>query len=60
MHLTKQHKTLAEYAEVDGDLQPVKKPAVTPIYIRKSEFEVNGELPMCFDIAINPVYAEGK
>jgi len=58
MSLTKTHKTLAEYAQLDGDLQPVKKPALSPIYIRKSEFEVNGELPTHFDIAINPVYAE--
>ena len=58
MHLTKIHNTLATYEEVDGDLQPVKKPAVSAIYLRKKEWEVNGELPMSLDIAFNPVYAE--
>jgi hypothetical protein len=60
MQLLKEHKTLAEYAELDAELQPVKKPAVSPIYIRKGQFEVNGELPMHFNIVLTPTYAKGK
>lgn len=56
MQLVKEHKTLAEYAQLDGELQPVKKPALSPIYIRKSEFEVDGALPKHFDIVLTPAY----
>jgi hypothetical protein len=59
MSLVKINKTLVEYAELDGDLQPVRKPALSPIYIRKGEFEVNGELPMNFQVTLTPSYAEG-
>jgi hypothetical protein len=60
MQLVKINKTLVEYAELDGDLQPVRKPVLSPIYIRKGEWEVNGELPMNFTVVLTPAYAESK
>ena len=58
MSLVKENKTLVEYAELDGDLQPVRKPCLSPIYIRKGQFEVNGELPMHFTVVLTPSYSE--
>lgn len=60
MSLTKIHKTLAEYSMLDGDLKPLSKPLVSPIYVRKSEFEVNGDLPMNFTVVLTPAYANEK
>jgi hypothetical protein len=39
MKLTKLHKVLASYEEVDDTDTPVKKPRVSAVYLRQSNFE---------------------
>jgi hypothetical protein len=51
MRLVKEHKTLVEYAECDLQGVPVKKPFLSPIYIRK-----NGEtLPAAYTVSLTPL-----
>ena len=46
MKLTKLHKVLASYEEVDDTDTPVKKPRVSTVYIRQGTFETMPEAIM--------------
>lgn len=57
MSLTKVHKSLAEYAELDDKGLPVTKPWLSPIYVRKENFP--GEtLPNAFTVTLSPTDAK--
>ena len=51
--LIKEHKVLAEYAEVDAQGVKLNKPTVQPIYIRKN----GAALPAAYNITLTPVEA---
>lgn len=54
MRLMKEHKTLAEYAEVSTEVgkegERVLKPYVSPVYLRKSE--LGAALPVGIEITV--------
>lgn len=52
MKLTKLHKVLASYEEVDDSDAPVKKPRVSTVYIRQGAFET---MPEAITIRIDPI-----
>lgn len=52
MKLTKLHKVLATYEEVDDTDQPVKKPRLTSVYMRQSCFET---VPQEIMVTVQPV-----
>jgi hypothetical protein len=52
MKLTKLHKVLASYEEVDDTDTPVKKPRVSSVYIRQNCFET---MPETIMVTIQPV-----
>jgi len=57
MRLIKEHKVLAQYAEINEEGNPkVVKALVQPIYLRKSEIlDSSGDLPMAFNVTFVPI-----
>jgi hypothetical protein len=51
MRLTKLHKVLASYEEVDDAGEIVKKPRVSSVYVRQSTFET---MPEFLTVTIQP------
>jgi hypothetical protein len=51
MRLTKLHKVLASYEQVDATNDIVKKPVVSSIYVRQSAFET---MPEVLTVTLQP------
>jgi len=49
MRLIKEHKSVAEYAEVDDKGEKKFKPTLQPIYVRKNEY-----LPAAYTVTLTP------
>jgi len=52
LRLIKEHRVLAEYAEVDANGEKLTKPFLQPIYVRKTDYP-NG-LPAALNITLMP------
>jgi hypothetical protein len=52
MQLIKEHKVLAEYAQVDDDGAKLTRPVIQPIYVRKSDLVGAAELPAFFEVSL--------
>jgi hypothetical protein len=49
MKLIKEHKSVAEYAEVDDKGEKKFKPTLQPIYVRRNEY-----LPAAYTVTLTP------